>query len=826
LVRCPYSGSWLLLDILATGYWLLATSTLLISGPPASGKSRAALHRFLADPSATLLTPTATFAEHVRNELARAHLPIRPNRILTLAKFLAPFTPFQDASESLLHLLIAQCDLSGFGPAAEFPGFRRTLVAQLQEIPPPSHLVEIASDIEDQLANRSRALRDQRLRTAQPNASGPVILDGFFTFSSSELDLIETLAAQAPVTVTLPDWSGSEAARTRLLEAGFAEQRFDIPLRKAVRTVFAAPSLEQEVEQIAHRILDHAARGREFREIGVLLRVRDPYAPALEAVFARFGIPARFHFADALSSHPAIQYVSGLVRTLLTGWNHADLLPLLRMPVSGIGATPEGDRLDFEMREKLPSSGALQFARIDPWKKDRLTPTEWAARLKTLRDFIPIPEVTDHADRDQLTIWRSTAAALNAFDSALDTTALALDNTEVSLKNFWLHAEAALAIEKLRIPDRRRNVVNVLDVYEARQWELPIAFVCGLNERHFPQYHREVDRQHEERLLFDLATTRATEQTILSYARFNDKGDPQLRSFFLPEEGIPAGKRRIIPSIAVMRTWNPDSNGGDKFRHSKLSPTSIESFLQCPFQFFARKTLKLRERPAAPRDRLDNLLQGNILHRALAEGSLDSAFEEECRKNKILRTYRTEAVRLELERHFEAFRADHTWPLSWPSRTEEMFLAELTPELSISGRIDRLDLGPNNQAIVIDYKYSAAAKIRERMEGDPIQGGLYLSAARRVFNLHPVGMFYCGLRQSVTWEGWHTYVPGLNIGEARVTLQELIDAAEQKAIEVFESIASGNIAVRPADKAKCRYCEYREICRVESMPKVATAPRP
>jgi ATP-dependent helicase/DNAse subunit B len=764
----------------------------------------------------------------VRNELARAHLPIRPNRILTLAKFLAPFTPFQDASESLLHLLIVQCDLSAFGPAAEFPGFRRTIVAQLQEIPLPSHLARIASDIEDQLASRSRALRDQRLRTAQPTAAGPIILDGFFTFSPSELDLIETLASQTDVTVTLPDWSGSEAARARLLGAGFAEQRLDVPLRKAVRTVVAAPSLEQEVEQIAHRILDHAAGGREFREMGVLLRVRDPYAPALEAVFARFGIPARFHFADALSSHPAIQYVSGLVRALLAGWNHADLLPLLRMPVSGIGATPEGDRLDFEMRENLPASGALQFARLDPWKQDRVISAEWVARLKTLRDFIPTPKVTDHADRDQLTIWRSTAAALNAFDSALDTTALALDNSEVSLKNFWPHAEAALAIEKLRVPDRRRNVVNVLDVYEARQWELPIAFVCGLNERHFPQYHREADRQHEERLLFDLATTRATEHTILSYARFNDKGDPQLRSFFLEEPGAASTSVRVLPKTVGQGHDLPSPGPAIDLRqqHAKLSPTSIETFLQCPFQFFARKTLKLRERPPAPRDRLDNLLQGNILHRALAEGSLDSAFEEECRKKRIPRTYRTEAVRLELERHFEAFRADHTWPLSWPSRTEEMFLAELTPELSISGRIDRLDLGPNNQAIVIDYKYSAAAKIRERMEGDPIQGGLYLSAARRVFNLHPVGMFYCGLRQSVTWEGWHTYVPGLNIGEARVTLQELIDAAEQKAIDVFESIASGNVAVRPTDKAKCRYCEYREICRVESMPKVATAPRP
>ena len=37
--------------------------------------------------------------------------------------------------------------------------------------------------------------------------------------------------------------------------------------------------------------------------------------------------------------------------------------------------------------------------------------------------------------------------------------------------------------------DQRRNVVHVLDVYEARQWQLPIIFLCGMTERAFPRYH-------------------------------------------------------------------------------------------------------------------------------------------------------------------------------------------------------------------------------------------------------------------------------------------------------------------------------------------------
>ncbi len=149
----------------------------------------------------------------------------------------------------------------------------------------------------------------------------------------------------------------------------------------------------------------------------------------------------------------------------------------------------------------------------------------------------------------------------------------------------------------------------------------------------------------------------------------------------------------------------------------------------------------------------------------------------------------------------------------------------LSPELSIRGRIDRLATGPASVAIVIDYKYSAAGKVRERIKSEPIQGGLYLSAAERSFGLKPVGMFYCGLRQSVSWEGWHAPVPGLEIGELRTAagLRELIVEAEQKALATFESIVAGRIDVNPADPDKCRYCDFNDICRVESIPRAAIA---
>ena len=784
-------------------------------------------------------------AEHVRNEFARAAIPIRPSRVLTLAKFLEPFVVFQETPDSLLNLLIAQLPLSGFSEAAGFRGFHRALASVIQEIPAnnlPADLARIAFEIDYQLATLGRALREKRLRTAVPTPTGPIIIDGFFTFAPSELAFIENLASQTSVTVTLPDWPGSSAARAHLLHSGFTEQRLDHPLRQPVQVVFAAPSLEHEVEQIALRIIEHHARGRQWREMGILLRAKDPYAAALESTFARFGIPARFHFAGSLADHPAIQYLAGIIRVLLTGWDHASLLTLLRMPINGFGATPEADRLDFAMRESLPARGAPKpsspgplsaIAALASWSRDRLPPTEWSARLKTLRSLIPPPEITDQLNPQQLQIWTSTATALDVFETALDTTALALGDARLSLAKFWPHAEASLEIEKLRVPDHRRNVVHVLDVYEARQWELSVAFIPGLTERHFPQYHRENpllpdpartrDRQQEEQFLFHFATTRATQETVLSYPRFNSKGDATLRSFFLPEEAPRSSATRILPKPAPIATPHLPSNAPElRIKHACLSSSSIESFLQCPFQFFGRKTLKLRKRPEKPRDRLNPLLQGIIVHQAIAQGSFDAVFDEVCRDNNIPPGYRTEAVRLEVLRNFEAFQADRQWPLTWPSLIEQEFLVALTPELSIAGRIDRLDTGPGNQAIVIDYKYSAAARIRDRVSP---QAGIYLLAAERAFGLEPAGMFYCALREPISWEGWHVAVPGLQLGESRTpaALRELIIEAEQGAIQTWESIVSGNMEVRPADTNKCRYCDYRDICRVESISHAAPA---
>jgi ATP-dependent helicase/DNAse subunit B len=818
-------------------------------------------------------------AEHLRHELARSGSAVRPSRVGTLAQLLDGWGLLPAASKSLLHILmdeaLAELRPARFETVREFRGVHAELARLIEEAPPGGcgeELAELFEHVEARLEALGYALRNRRLQAAadklragEVTAPAQIVFDGFFTLGPAEVDFIRALAGSSSgglgsVMVTLP------TPDPRLAGAGFTVEHLTKVWRAPERHVFAAATLEREAEEIARRILEQAERGRRFREMGVVLRSRDPYGPLMETTLERFGIPARGYFLDPLGSHPAVAYLAGVVKALLGAWDYAAVNALLRMPVSGVGATPEGDRFDFALREALPGQGLPmagmktlpdvvgEFPRLTSWRRERLEPAEWAGRLKTLGGLIARPPAGDTPSRDDVNAWRSTAAAVSRFKEVVQAVAGFMGAGKIGLEALWKRVETALAVEPLMVEDRRREVVHVMDVYEARQWELPVVFICGLVERVFPQYHGEnpvlgdaarrrlglptsADLQEEERFLFEMAATRATAQVVMSYPRLDERGEETLPSFFLKGVAAEAAEIRVRPkpkrevAMAV-----PGPVRIDARQHRRLSATSIEKFLQCPFQFFANKTLKLRERPAAPRDRLDLLAQGTILHRALAEwwhapllgsGVLDQVFDQECARRRVPRTYRTEAVRLELLRHFESFLKDRQVELGWDTRVEQEFEFELQEGFTIRGRIDRLEierleLDDRRRALVIDYKYSANVKgrVRETEAGSLVQGGLYLLAAERGYGLKPAGMLYCGLKGEVEWEGWHAPIEGLErVGTAcqPQQIRELMERAERQAVESREGILAGRVEAHPTDRKKCDWCDYRDICRVETI---------
>ena len=898
---------------------------LVLTGPPGSGKShqilesvRAGLRRGASD--FCLLVPTATMAEHLRHRMAREGFLLRPGLILTLSRFIAPWVQdCPEASPASLELLVdrvlAARTPEPFARVAHLPGFRASLAERIEEFssagcdswrlaqlveaglpeaPLAAAFLSVYQDVERELLRCGRAPRAARLRCAaeEIRARGPgpirqVFLDGFFTLGDPELNLLDAIHSHADVTVALPFWEGSEDARAALAGLGFIERGLDRPARRTPRaTLVTASSMDREVEEIARRILEQAAAGRPFREIGIVLRSRIPYVPVLRTVLERFGIPAHFYFSEPLAGHSIVRYLTGTVEAMLGGWDHQATLEALKMAASGFGTTPACDRLEFAVLERLPGRGlkafrelsddprlhALldRFAALAPWTALRQWPAHWAAAAKTLRGLVRAPAVSDAVPHETAAMWRGQAAALEAFEAAVAEAAGTLPRDEpVSFAEFWRAAILMLGGTQFRVTDGRRNVVHVMDVYEARQWELPVVFVCGLLEKQFPVYHASepvfsdaarhalndaglslettATRQREEEFLFQVATTRATSELVLSYPEYNAKGEPNLPSFFLEKlAAAPVKARGAIPACP-REAGRPVSRYLEdqalieilRVQHETLRPSAIESFLQCPFQFFVTHTLGLEEPPPRPGDRLGFQLQGQIVHQTLSDfertkESLDAVFqrvfEEACKRERVPAGCRTELARLNMLRDLRRYLAHALRLEGWNVATEATIRFPLGDGVAISGRIDRFEVSGDRRAVVFDFKYSRAHGIRDRIqgygEGRHVQGALYLLGLNRVYGYTPAGMFYCGLRGEVNLDGWHIGLPGFEGKGTACTPQVLwehLESARATALRAAEEIRRGRVEAAPKDIERCGYCAFRDVCRAiaEAAPAVA-----
>ncbi len=872
---------------------------LLLSGAPGSGKTayvleelREALRR--KDPSACLLVPTVSMAEHLRHQLAREGFVLRANAIRTLSKFIAPWAEELPAiSEASFHLLVERVARKlapiEFARVLEMPGFTSVLSRTIEEFSsagcdasrlkrlapatpfgPP--FLAVYEQVERELARLGFGLRAARLKLAAkkiaeqgaPDAR-TVWIDGFFTLTDPELAVIRAIGAHAELTVTLP--TVEEPIRDALFAMQFREQRLERRRPLVEPKTFAAPTPDREATEIARRIVECG----EFGRTGIIVRNPDLYLGPLRAALERFGIPARFYFSDSLGEHSSAKFLTGAIEALMSGWDYEATLAAVRLAHS----SPALDHFDFDVRECLPGKGIdgllnltddrrLQnvlgdLAAIDSWRANLALPAKWVERLGSLTRLVAPPPVSDGASHEQVMQWRSQAEALAAWRRAMEEAAILPDpDRKISLAEFWDAARAVVRLSPLRVADHRRNVVHVLEIHEARQWELPFLFVCGLVEQEFPKrptpeplfadatrarlaqagvrVRTAAEQEREEKLLFDLARARATVSLTFSYPETDTRGATNQPSRFL--EGVvercseiarpqPSRSGETLPVAA-----EPIHPTIDR----PFSPTALETFLHCPFQYFAQKTLRLHGRPLTPQERLDFLLQGTIIHETIAqwhktgeqiEAVFERIFVDRCTKEAVFPGYRAEYLRRQMLDDLRNFEQNQKLPACAEILTEQPFEMEIGEGVALRGRIDRVDILRDGRALIVDYKYSAKSRLSAKVDDETLlQAGLYALAAEKTLGLKAAGVFYYGVKGGAKGEisvvGWSD-PPGAYGPKSAALTREWIDTAIAKTIEAGRQIREGRIAPSPANAEMCRLCDFRDVCRYEGAPKTLAA---
>jgi ATP-dependent helicase/DNAse subunit B len=388
---------------------------------------------------------------------------------------------------------------------------------------------------------------------------------------------------------------------------------------------------------------------------------------------------------------------------------------------------------------------------------------------------------------------------------------------------------------------------------------------------------RGVDPLAAERHLFYAVLSRPHEILGLGWHVSDDEGQPVSRSLFVEDlcdlfdEELPDRRRRRAlgavagpaagPLLAAFRTGPEplrDARLLERLRERVWSASSFERWLGCPVKWYVETLLD----PATLEPEAEPLAQGGLAHEVLHEtleglrmargsarldgASLPLALEllgqalerhEPARPLSVTAAGRAaigRRLRYELERYL-VYAAGAEGGLE-PAELELGFgfaaedergegstlgPFELGGGVRMRGRIDRVDLTPAGEAVLVDYKSGKGTAVAKWEEERKLQLSLYMLAVEQLLGRPAVAGLYQPLSGDLRARGLIDEDGGLELGLFKNDVlehdqaRELLEAAAATARTIAAEAARGELEARPGSCAWGGGCSYPSICRCE-----------
>jgi ATP-dependent helicase/nuclease subunit B len=372
---------------------------------------------------------------------------------------------------------------------------------------------------------------------------------------------------------------------------------------------------EAEAILAARAILETVRAGRRFRDCAVLVRNLDGYHKAIARSFRRYGIPFFLDRRESIAHHPLAELTRSALRTVALDWQHEDWFSTLKAGFSTVAET-QIDRLENESlargwrgqkwREPIqindnPSmqtwAERLRLEILPPFdrlakqltvNKSRPDGPRLAAALRQLWRSLKVDDILEHwatAAVSEAAIHRTVREQMNAW---LDSVELAFKGESLPLRDWLPILDAGLATLTVGVIPPALDQVLIGAIDRARNPELRLTVVLGLNEGVFPASPppppilSEDDRAElNERALFlspdqrerlarerfygYIACTRSREQLLLVYARHNTAGQALNPSPFIGE------MQRLFPSLPT-ETFDSEIPWQESVTAGELAP--------------------------------------------------------------------------------------------------------------------------------------------------------------------------------------------------------------------------------------------------------------
>lgn len=293
--------------------------------------------------------------------------------------------------------------------------------------------------------------------------------------------------------------------------------------------------------------------------------------------------------------------------------------------------------------------------------------------------------------------------------------------------------------------------------------------------------------------------------------------------------------------------------GGQVLDEPCLSPSQIESYLECPYKWFAQRRLRL--------DDLDEgfgpLEMGDFAHNALH--SFYKHMSEDLGEAKVTPQLLPQARELMadvLARHkaLQPHLRQSENRLIPTSQVEHRELAELERKLmdyldfeaellptfapkyleydvacggavdyaghKLLGTADRIDVDGEGRCAIIDYKGSISGSyalgVREEGRLGKVQALIYAQVVRRTLGMEPVGALYVcyGRRKMISgaYDGRvieNAHLPNMRHKDCMCAdrpFSDVLDETEEAVAAALERMLAGDIRPRPETPEACKWC--------------------